>query len=568
MSDTASATPNPTEETYEVMECDALIIGAGPSGLAAAIRLAQQAKKEGKSFNICVLEKGAEVGAHLLAGAVLEPAALNELLPDWQERAKAKGFTDLLNPATTDHFLFLTEKKGQRLPTPPQMHNRGNFVLSLGNLCRFLAQEAESLGVQIFPGFPAAEILYDEHGAVKGVRTGAFGIAKDGSKKAGYQPPMEMHAKYTLIGEGCRGSLTKALEEKFGLREREDIWGSPQTYGLGVKELWEIPAEKHTPGKVVHTIGWPLDHATYGGGFLYHMANNQVAVGFVVGLDYQNPTLSPFEEMQRFKTHPAIREVLEGGTRIAYGARALNEGGLQSLPKLTFPGGALMGCAAGFLNVPKIKGIHNAMWSGIYLADSVCEALTQGGDDGQVYCEVESDYEYRVGTTIYKELHRARNIRPAMRWGLKRGLLYAALDTYILRGHAPWTFKHHADHTSLTPIKDVTNITYPKPDGTLTFDLLSSVYLSNTNHEEDQPSHLKLSHSNEKQRLNQEIYGDPETYYCPAGVYERVEDEQGSRIHVNAQNCLHCKTCDIKDPTQNIHWVTPEGGGGPNYPNM
>jgi len=538
------------------MEYDVVIVGAGPSGLAAAIRLKQLSAERGHDLSVCVLEKGSEVGAHILSGAVLEPRALNELLPDW----KTLG-APLNTPAGDDRFLWLTQSKAFRLPTPPQMHNAGNYIISLGNLCRWLGQQAEGLGVEIYPGFAAAEVLYGEDGSVKGVATGDLGIGRNGQPTDRYQPGMELRARQTIFAEGCRGSLTKTLFERFRLREGAD----PQTYAIGIKELWEVDPAKHRAGLAIHTIGWPLDDATYGGSFLYHLENNQVSIGFVVGLDYRNPYLNPFEEFQRYKTHSAIRTTLEGGRRIAYGARALSEGGFQSLPKLTFPGGLLVGDTAGFLNVPKIKGTHTAMKSGMVAAEAVFDHLQGGGA-----AEVVAYPERLRHSWVWEELYQVRNIRPSFRWGLWGGLAYSALDTYILRGKAPWTLRQHADHTQLQPASRYTPIAYPKPDGTLTFDRLASVFVSNTNHEEDQRSHLTLKDATVPISVNLALYDAPEQRYCPAGVYEIVRDAAGQnpRLQINAQNCVHCKTCDIKDPTQNINWVVPEGGGGPNYPNM
>lgn len=547
-----------TQETAapEVMEFDVVIVGAGPSGLSAAIRLRQLAAEKGKEISVCVVEKGSEVGAHTLSGAVLEPRALNELIPDWKEKG-----APLNTPATDDRFMFLTPKKAFRLPTPPQMNNHGNYIVSLGNVCRWLAQQAEALGVQIFPGFPARQVLFDEKGNVNGVLTGEFGRAKNGEKKDSYQPPMALKGKYTLFAEGCRGSLTRGLETKFNLRQN----AQPQTYGIGIKELWEIKPENHKAGTVWHSVGWPMDMKTYGGSFLYHLENNQVAIGYVIGLDYENPYLTPFKEFQRFKNHPEVRKVLLGGKRIAYGARALNEGGYQSIPQLVFPGGATIGCAAGFLNVPKIKGTHTAMKSGMLAAESVADALLANRAN-----DVLETYPEKIKASwIYPELKAVRNIRPAFRFGLLAGLVYSALDTFLLRGKAPWTFKHHADNTCLKPAKECTPIAYPAPDNEVSFDLLSSVFISNTNHEEDQPAHLTLKDAAVPVSYNLELYDGPEQRYCPAGVYEFVKGENGApRLQINAQNCVHCKTCDIKDPSQNIVWVTPEGGGGPNYPNM
>jgi electron-transferring-flavoprotein dehydrogenase len=538
------------------MEYDVVIVGGGPSGLAAAIRLKQLSTEHGHEVSVCVLEKGSEIGAHILSGAVIEPRALHELLPDW----RAQG-APLNTPAADDRFLLLTATRAFRLPTPPQMNNHGNYIVSLGNVCRWLAQQAEALGVEIYPGFAAAEVLYHDDGRVKGVATGDMGIGRSGERTERYQPGMELHAKQTLFAEGCRGSLTKRLFDRFKLREGVQ----PQTYGIGIKELWEVEPSKHSAGRIVHTVGWPLDHATYGGSFLYHLENNQVAVGFVVGLDYANPHLSPFEEFQRFKTHPAVRPTFAGGRRIAYGARALSEGGFQSLPRLTFPGGMLIGDTAGFLNVPKIKGTHTAMKSGMTAAEAVFEHLQSDGG-----AEVVSYPERLRQTWLWEELHRVRNIRPAFRWGLFGGIAYSALDTYLLRGKAPWTLTHHADHTQLRRAADCRPVGYPKPDGKITFDRLSSVFISNTNHEEDQPPHLRLKDDAVPVGVNLALYDAPEQRYCPAGVYEIVRDANGSnpRLQINAQNCVHCKTCDIKDPTQNIDWVVPEGGGGPNYPNM
>jgi electron-transferring-flavoprotein dehydrogenase len=536
----------------EQMEYDVVIVGAGPAGLAAAIRLKQLAAQAGTELGVCVVEKGSEVGAHILSGAVLEPRALNELIPDWRERG-----APLNTPATEDRFLYLTKNSSYRLPTPPQMHNRGNYIVSLGNVCRWLAEQAEELGVEIYPGFAAAEVLYDEAGRVRGVATGDMGIGRNGEATDRYTPGVELLARETLFAEGCRGSLTKTLVERFHLRADCD----PQTYAIGIKELWEVPAEQHQPGLVVHTVGWPVTGDVYGGSFLYHLENRQIAVGFVIGLDYQNPFLNPFEEFQRFKTHPAIRPFFEGGRRISYGARALNEGGFQAIPQLDFPGGALIGCAAGFLNVPKIKGSHTAMKSGMVAAEAVFARLG-GTEHARVREAIERSW-------IWDELYQVRNIRPSFRLGLWGGLAYSALDTYVLRGRAPWTLHHHHDYAQLMPASQMRRIEYPRPDGKVSFDRLSSVFISNTNHEEDQPPHLKLRDPSKAIAINYDIYDSPEQRYCPAGVYEIVDAETGSpRLQINAQNCVHCKTCDIKDPTQNIDWVVPEGGGGPNYPNM
>ncbi len=534
----------------ERMEFGVLIVGAGPAGLAAAIRLKQLSPET----SVCVVEKGAEVGAHILSGAVIEPRSLTELLPDWQ----AQG-APLLQKVTEDRFVFLTQSRAIRLPTPPQMHNDGNYIVSLGDVCRWLGTQAEALGVEIYPGFAAAEVLVED-GQVRGVATGDMGITKSGEHSDAYQPGMELRADYTLFAEGCRGSLTKQVQKLFNLRDGRDS----QTYALGIKELWEVPAAQHKPGLVEHTVGWPLDRKTYGGSWLYHFGPNLVSYGFVVGLDYSNPWLSPFDEMQRFKTHPSMRHHFEGGRRISYGARALSEGGIQSIPKLTFPGGALIGDTAGFLNVPKIKGTHAAMKSGIMAAEAVADALAHGkpAEPASYTARFEASW-------LHPELHGARNIRPAFaKWGLFGGIAYSALDTFVLRGRAPWTMHHaHADHEGLKRAADAPRIAYPKPDGALTFDRLSSVFISNTNHAENQPAHLVLKQPERWKGVNWEEYASPESRYCPAGVYEAVGVEQGEpRLQINAQNCVHCKTCDIKDPTQNIDWRTPEGGGGPAYP--
>ncbi len=547
----------------EAMEYDVVIVGAGPAGLAAAIRLRQLAEESGQEITVCVLEKGSEVGAHILSGAVLETRALDELIPDWKDKG-----APLNAPVSGEQFMFLTESGSRSMPIwmlPKQMHNHGNHVVSLGNVCRWLAEQAEEMGVEIYPGFAASEVLFDDEGRVKGVATNDMGVAADGSQKPSYEPGIELHAKYTFFGEGCRGSLSKQLIEQFGLNGESD----PQTYGIGMKELWEVPAEKHELGKVIHTAGWPMDNKTWGGSFIYHLENNQVYVGYVIGLDYENPHLSPFDEFQRFKTHPAIRPMLEGGKRIAYGARALNEGGLQSIPKLAFPGGMLIGCSAGFLNVPKIKGSHNAMKTGMMAAEAVAEAVA-AGDAGRGTLE---SYPEKVrGSWVHEELHRARNFRPAAaRWGMRFGTLYAGFDLKVLRGKAPWTLHHkHADHETLKPKDQMPKIAYPKPDGVVSFDKLSSVYLANVNHEEDQPCHLKLKDDSIPVEYNLEHFDAPEERYCPANVYEIVRDSDGSnpRLQINFSNCVHCKTCDIKDPKQNIVWTTPEGGGGPKYPNM
>ncbi|WP_149537874.1 electron transfer flavoprotein-ubiquinone oxidoreductase [Siccirubricoccus phaeus] len=559
-------------EEREAMEFDVLIVGGGPAGLAAAIRLKQIAPEA----SVCLVEKGSEIGAHILSGAVLEPRALDELIPDWRDDPPA-----LATPAQDDRFMLLTETRAFKLPTPPQMNNHGNYIVSLGNVCRWLGAKAEALGVEIYPGFAASESIIEE-GQVKGVVAGVMGILKDGEKGPNYQPGMELRATYTLFAEGCRGSLTKKLQERYNLREGV----APQTYGLGMKELWEIPKEKHQPGLVWHSTGWPLPSDTYGGTWLYMLGENLVSIGFVVGLDYPNPWLSPFDEFQRFKLHPEVRKFLEGGKRIAYGARALNEGGFQAIPKLVFPGGMLIGDCAGFLNVPKIKGTHTSMKSGMVAAEAVAQALA--GEDRPAVLE---SYPAALKQSwVWSELEGVRNIRPGFeKFGFWGGMVNAALDTYLFRGKAPWTWTHHQDHETLKPAAQARRITYPKPDGVLTFDRLSSVFLSNTNHEEDQPAHLKLIDPGRWKGVNWEQFRSPESRYCPAAVYEAVGVEAerelkgtpdpeatgegatveagdaGARLVINAQNCVHCKTCDIKDPTQNIDWTTPEGGGGPNY---
>jgi electron-transferring-flavoprotein dehydrogenase len=535
----------------ESMEFDVLVVGAGPAGLAAAIRL----KQVSPDLTVCVVEKGSEVGAHTLSGAVVEPRALDELIPDWREDPPA-----LATPATEDSFVYLTEARAFRLPTPPQMHNHGNYIVSLGNVCRWLGARAEALGVEIYPGFAASETIIEE-GRVRGVVAGVMGITRDGEEGPNFQPGMELRASYTLFGEGCRGSLTKKLEAEFGLRAE----AQPQTYALGIKELWEIPKERHTPGKVWHSLGWPLKSDTYGGAWLYMFGENLVSIGFVVGLDYPNTWLSPFDEFQRFKTHPEVRKMLEGGKRVAYGARALNEGGFQSIPRLVFPGGALIGDGAGFLNVPKIKGTHTSMKSGMLAAEAAAAALAQGAEAAPAVLDA---YPAALKASwVWPELEQVRNIRPGFaKWGLLGGMANAALETYVTRGKSPWTMAHHRDHKATKPADQCEKIAYPKPDGVLTFDRLSSVFLSNTNHEEDQPAHLKLRDPSLWRPVNWDRFRSPESRYCPAAVYEAVGAEEGEpRLVINAQNCVHCKTCDIKDPDQNIDWCTPEGAGGPNY---
>lgn len=540
----------------EPMEFDILIVGAGPAGLSAAIKLKQLALAANKDISICILEKGTQPGAHILSGAVLEPRTLKELLPNSWEKAP------LDTAVKQDLFYYLSPKKAYKLPTPKPMVNEGNYIISLGELCKFLANEAEQLGCELFSGFAAVEVLYNDKNQVIGVATNPVGIDKKGHKTHNYQPGIHLLAKQTLVAEGCRGQLSQALMARYYLRDS----AQPQTYGLGLKEIWQVTKNQHQEGTVIHTLGWPLDRATYGGSFIYHLSKQRIAIGFVVGLDYKNPWLSPFEEFQRFKTHPLISSVLSGGERLCYGARALNEGGWQSLPKLTFPGGALIGDAAGFLNVPKIKGIHTAMKSGILAAEACFENLEQQHAENPV--ELTSYFTKVKQSWLAEELYAVRNIRPGFKYGLISGLINAAFETYITRGKSPWTLNNHADNKSLKPANQAKKITYPKPDGKLTFDRLSSVYLSNTFHEENQPCHLKLKQPKLAIEVNLNKYASPESRYCPAAVYEIVEQETGPKLQINAQNCIHCKTCDIKDPRQNIVWTAPEGGGGPNYIEM
>lgn len=549
----------------ESMDFDIAIVGAGPAGLAAAIRLAQL----DKDLKICVLEKGATFGAQNLAGAVLEPRALDELLPDWRHLN-----APVTCQVTQDQFGFLTAKKYWRLPLPSPLNNHGNYIISIDQFCRWLGEQAEKLGISIFPGFAGSALRYDDSGKVTGVITGDFGVGKDGQPTARFQPGVEIIAKQTLLAEGAHGSLTKEAIAKFNLRDGKN----PQTYGLGIKELWEVDPKVHQQGLVMHTVGWPLDHKTYGGSFLYHWDQNRISVGLVVGLDYENPYMDPFAEMQRFKTHPAIKKIFENGKRIGYGARALVEGGLQSLPKLTFPGGMLIGDTAGFLNVPKIKGIHTAMKSGMLAAESIVHGISKNAFLCDTHgCknlekplpinnnEVNAYPENFKNSWLYQELSKVRNIRPGFHHGLIPGLAYAAIDNYLLRGKAPWTFKNHADYLQLKPAAECKKIEYPKTDGKITFDKLSSLYLCNIKYDENQPCHLQLKNPALAIEVNFKIYASPETHYCPANVYEIVTFDKNPKLQINAANCIHCKTCDIKDPRQNINWTTPEGGSGPNY---
>ena len=545
--------------TREKMNYDLVIVGAGPSGLSAAINFKKLCKKNGKDLSVCVVEKGSEVGAHILSGAILEPRALNELIEDW----KTDEDCPVKVPVKKESLKFLTETNSYEIPgifTPSVMHNKGNFIISLGNFCKWLAKKAEDLGVEIYPGFSASELLI-ENDKLNGIITGDLGLDKNGERGPNFQPGIEIHSKYTLFAEGCRGHLGKRLINQFKLRQNSQH----QTYGIGLKELWEVKPENSNPGEVFHSIGWPLDNETYGGSFLYHLDKNLVSFGFVIGLDYKNPHLSPYEEFQRFKLHPKIKNIFEGGRRISYGARALNEGGFQSLPKLSFPGGAILGCDAGTLNTPKIKGTHTAMKSGMIASDLVFKELISDSRNDEISNLNKSFMNSWAG----QELKNARNVRPSFKYGLKIGMMLSGIDQIIFRGKAPWTLKHaEEDHLALKKKDEAKIIKYPKPDGKITFDRLTNVSFTSTYHEENQPCHLKLNDEKLAISNNLLLYDSPEQRYCPAGVYEILYDNGSPKLNINSQNCIHCKTCDIKDPLQNINWITPEGGGGPNYTNM
>jgi len=544
----------------ESMEYDVVIVGGGPAGLSTAIRLKQLAAETGREIGVCVLEKGGEIGAHILSGAVMDPRALTELIPDWKEKG-----APLTVPVTEDRFLFLSDTGAKATPSwmlPPCFHNDGNYIVSLGKVTRWLGEQAEGLGVDIFPGFAAAEILYNDGGSIKGVATGNMGVGRDGEPTDQFQPGMELHARYTIFSEGSRGHLGRQLMERFKLNDGKD----PQSYGIGIKELWEIDPAKHKPGLVIHTAGWPLESDTYGGSFLYHQEDNKVAIGLIVGLDYANPYLSPFEEFQRFKTHPTIRAFLEGGKRISYGARSITAGGLLSLPKLVFPGGAMVGCEAGFMNASRIKGSHAAIKSGMLAAQAAFDAVVAD----RRHDELTAYPAAFEASWLFEELNKARNFKQWFKKGRTVATLMTGIEQLVFRGNMPWTIhRTKPDHVYLKPASECTPIVYPKPDGKLTFDRLGSVFISNTNHEEDEPVHLTLKDPTVPTRINLPTYAGPEGRYCPAGVYEYVKDDAGAdKLQINAQNCVHCKTCDIKDPTQNIVWVTPQGGEGPVYTEM
>jgi electron-transferring-flavoprotein dehydrogenase len=544
----------------EKMEYDVVIVGAGPAGLSAAIKLKQLSQENNSELSVCIVEKGPEVGAHILSGAVLETRALSELFPNWKEMSHPK-----MSAVIEEKFVFMNKNKSVKLPNfllPKTMKNHKNYIISLANICRWLAEEAEKLGVEIYPGFAAKEVLFNDDNSVIGIATGDMGVNKDFEKTEAFEAGIELLGKYTLFAEGCRGHLGKQLIKKYNLNEGK----SPQSYGIGLKEIWEIDSAIHKEGKIMHSAGWPLTNDIYGGSFLYHMENNQISIGFVMGLDYKNPNVSPYEEFQKFKTHPDIKNILKNGRRIAYGARALNEGGYQSLPKLYFPGGALIGCEAGTLNVPKIKGTHTAMKSGMLASEIIFKNLEKDSSKIMSLKEYEDNF---YSSWAGKELRSARNFRPGFKYGLVLGTLLGGIDQVLFNGKAPWTIKlGHADHKATKPADECPKVHYDKPDGIISFDRLTNLSFSGTNHSENQPCHLELKNIKTPIDHNLAIYNSPERLYCPAGVYEIIEDNNGKKLQINSQNCLHCKTCDIKDPSQNINWTSPEGGGGPNYPNM